>query len=1164
MNQNPQKKQEQSSDSLYLNQLKFTKKERQTFMNYFINHFRVVILVIISVFVWGIFSFLQLPLESNPEVEIPFGIVTVSLPGASPSDVEELIIKEIEDEIVNIEGVKTVSSSALNSFASITVEFQANEDLDDAIRRLRDTVDSASGGLPDQANDPIVSEVSFSSSPIWTMVITGPYDNFTLREYAELVQDELLKLPGTSEVLISGGDREEIRISINPNKLTTYGVTTDQVLNAIRSNDVNLPLGTVDISNFEYSLSIENDYQNVQDIRRLPIKSTEDQIIRVQDVASVVERATENQVINRFSVEGNPPENAITINLVKKTGASIIDLIDSGKAAIEELKQSELPSNIKIETTLDEADFIRDDYFGLRRDALITIALVTIVLFLFVGLKEALVAGLSIPIVFAATFGLMYAAGLTINFLSLFSLILALGLLVDDAIVVVQATKQYLRTGRFTPEQAVLLVFRDFKFLILTTSLTTIFAFVPLLLATGIIGEFIKSIPLTVTMTLISSTLTAIFINHPMAAFFERTRFTLGYFKTIVGLFILAFLIVLISALSSPGLIPLIALFILGFIIFSLLFWYRKSLKDKLLNNEQLMLEETASNAKIKARIRQKYLSPESQKSAWSKWTQGVVKLDNILPYYEKVLRKILNSRFVTAFVLIFTSLIFAGALYLPASGILKSEFIPPADYEIMFVNIEGPPGMILQETEKVVTEVEEVLLDEPNIKTYSVVIGSSGVNLSDGTGGGGSSNAGQTNRAQFSINLYPESERPNPIKSYNYAPQLRNKLADIDGAEIEVVEISGGPPTGADFSVSFLGDDLLELERIANNFKAKISEIEGTVNENISLTLTPGEFTFKLKPEQLQIHGITAQQVASTLRTAISSSEITSLLRNEDEIDIVAEFSDQSINSVDALRNLKLINNLGQPITIGDVADIEIGSSIQTIRRQDERRVITLSAGVESPTLPGEVYQEFQSMLDENPLPEGYEVSVGGQQESNQESILSILRAMIVAFILIVSTMVIQFNSFRRAVLVLATIPLAMTGVFYGLTIAGFTLSFPALIGILALFGIVVKNAIILIEKIRQNEKVGIKFQESIIDASKSRLEAIFLTSASTIIGMIPITLNNETWEGLGASLVFGLSSSTLLTLLVIPTLYNLLFKKSDAKEQKIRKLKEKALKRA
>lgn len=1155
----------ETADSLYLKQLVYTKKAGKTFLNFFIQNFKVIVLLIIAIIVWGVFSFTMLPLESNPEVKIPYGVVTVALPGASPADVEDLVVRKIEAKVVNINGVKQIRSSALNSFAMVNVEFRAEEDLKDALRRLRDAVSNLKTDLPTDASDPVVTEVSFSNSPVWTLVVTGPYDNFTLRRYAEKVQDELKKLPGASDVTVSGGDVYEMKIIYDPQKLQSYNLSADQVNGVIKANNLSLPLGTINISNFEYSLRTEGKFLNASTLRQLPISSgTNNQIIRLEDVAVVAEMARKKDVYNTFSIKGENPENAVTLNVIKKTGSSIIDLIDGGKEKITEAKKSWLPSNVNVETTLDLSQIIRRDFDQLEHDGVLTILLVTLVLFLFVGLKEAFVAGLAVPLVFCTTFGLMLLTGITLNFLSVFSLILSLGLLVDDAIVVVQATKQYLKTGKFTPEEAVLLVFKDYKILLATTTLTTIWAFVPLLMASGIIGQFIRSIPITVGVTLAASFVIAIIVNHPMAIILERFRVTRGLFKGVLALDILL-LVALIFALAngSLGLIGgVILILVFGAILFALIFWYRSSLKTKLLENEDLILQELADPAKIRRKIHHHYLAEESEKSWFDRAIGGVVKMENLLPHYGRILGSILENRARTFLVLGIVALAFIGSLILPITGILRSEFIPPSDSEYLYINIQGAPGLVTEKTREVTAQVEQVLFTEKSILSFSEVVGSGGVNVSTGTGGT-SAGGGQGNKAQFAINFYPYKIRPaseatgRVEKSYDVAKRLREKIKPIKGAKIEIVEVAGGPPSGADIEGQIMGDDLKVLEQQANRFKDLLASIPGAINAKTSLTLSPGEFTLKLDPLQMQLHGTSAAQVALTLRNAISGTEITKILRSGDEISVRAEFDENKIKTIDQLKSLNLLNARGQIFQLGDVAEIQLGSALTAISRVDQKRVVTVSAGVEKPHLPAEVLVKYQDLIAKNPLPSGYEIKFGGQNETNAESVYSILRAMLVAMMLIIGTLVIQFNSFRKAVLVLATIPLAMTGVFYGLTVFGFTLSFPGLIGILALFGVVVKNAVILVDKINLNLRVGIGFVDSIVDASKSRLEAIFLTSICTIIGMIPITLANETWQGLGASLIFGLSTSTFLTLFIIPILFSLFMKKDYEKQRRLAELK-------
>ena len=1157
--------QENNSDSLYLQQLQFKKEDEKTWLNFFIKNFRVTVLIIIGLLVWGGISLQSLPLESTPEVTIPVGIVSVGLPGASPSDIEELIVRKIESRVGNLSGVKQITSTSSHSFGVISVEFRAEEDIKDSIRRLRDSVESVKAELPIDATDPQVSEVSFSDSPVWTFVISGPYDGFTLRKFAETVQNEIEKLPETKEVTINGGDTTELRVFFDPNKLESHNLTIDQVNGAIRANNITIPLGTVEVSNFEYNIRVNEKFTNALDLSQIPITIENDRVIRLEDVASVQEIAKKRNIENLFSVNGDAPYEAVTLNVIKKTGTSIITLIDSGKEKIENLKKSEFPQDLNIETTLDQSTTIRRDVNQLLHDGILTVLLVFIILFLFVGLKEAFVAGLAVPLVFCATFGIMLLTGISLNFLSIFSLILSLGLLVDDAIVVVQATKQYLKTGKFTPEEAVLLVFHDYKVLLTTTTLTTIWAFIPLLLATGIIGQFIRSIPITVSVTLAASYAIAIIINHPMAIILERFRLVRIHFKVITLLSSLALIgsVVLLALEKISQTQGIIIIGVCGYIFISLISAYRKRLKVQLQRNEDLLLIELADPQKIKEKIRHHYGDGNQERSFWSRIINGVIKLESFLNGYGSLLKRILSSRAKSWILLIFSGIAFFISIIFPATGMLKSEFISADDAEYMYINIEGPQGLVLDKTKIVAEEVQNILLKEEAIKNFSFVVGASGVNLDTGASNPGSGNGGQSNRSQFALNLFPKKERPiskasgKIEKSYEFAQRLRKLIAPIQGAKINVVEVSGGPPSGADFEAKILGTDLITLENTVNDLKEILSKIPGTVNIQTSIKLSPGEFTLELNTEEMQLKGVNAAQLATTLRAALTGTEITKILRDDKEITVRTELDESEKLDISRIESLILSNGRGENFRLGEVASVRLDPAITSISRIDQKRAVVLSAGVEKPRLPAEVLKEFQELIQKNPLPEGYEIIYGGQNDTNTESILSILRAMILAMILIVGTLVIQFNSFRKSILVLATIPLALTGVFLGLTIFGFTLSFPSLIGILALFGIVVKNAVILVDKVNLNLKVGIPFIDAIVDASKSRLEAILLTSICTIVGMIPLTVSNPTWQGLGLALIFGLITSTFLTLFIIPVLFNILIRKSNMREERLRALK-------
>lgn len=1123
---NMQKK-NQTTDSSYLDKLEFTPELRKTWLNFFVSNFRVVVLLIILISGWGMYSFSQLPRESNPEVKIAMAVISASYPGVSPSDMEELVTKKIETDISGVSGIKKITSTSANSFSTVIVEFDADQDLDNSVRKLRDKLPSIRNSIPADANDPEVREISFDDTPIVTFALTGPYDGFTLRTYAEKIQDELEKIPGIREVHISGGDQSEFEVAYDPQKLTLYNISVDQANQSIAATNRAIPAGNFKGNEFNYPVRTDGRFYDAETLGNIPILHTEQgAIVFLKDIASVQEKAIEKTIYSRFSLNGQPSQNAVTLEVVKRTGGSIIDAVDSAHEKINELLKT-FPAGITYDDTLDFADQIRNDFDQLTHDFLYTLILVVGILFLIVGLKEAFVAGMAIPLVFFVTFGVMQATGTSLNFLSIFALLLSLGLLVDDAIVVVSATKQYMKTGKYTPEEAVLLVLNDFKVVLASTTLATVWAFLPLLLASGIIGQFIKSIPITVSVTLVSSLLIALMINHPLAAVLERIRLTKKFF-----------LIILLSILAV-GSLAAMQHSVLGYAAASFSFvliawmisWYFSRGKNILEENFLLAEKEWDDDELIK----EKLLSQGDRENATfaSKLIHGIIHFDRVLPTYEKYLRLVTSSRKRRLTTLFATLALFIFAVALPVTGIVKSEFFPPADSDVVFINMRGPTGLNLDQTDKIAAEVEKKLLKVPNIINFSTIIGNPGTNGDLNFGGGDKSNT-----ASITIKLTPQKDRE--IKAYEIAEEIRRVVSDIQGATITVSAPSGGPPSGSAFQAQIIGEDLQTLDKIASDLKPIIDSISGTVNSDISLRDAPAEYTFNLDNARMELYDLNSTIVGSALRTAISGTTVTTVIRENKDVDVIALFDKSKISTLEAIQNLQILNKKNRPVFIKDVAWVKLTPSVESISRIDQKRTVLLTAGVNGTTSSTEVVKEFQDRLAKNySLPEGYAITYGGENEQNNESVLSIIRAMAIAAILIISTLVIQFNSFKKAIIVLVTLPLALIGVFVGMALLSVSLSFPGLIGILALFGIVVKNAIILIDKINLNIKTGIPFHESIIDAGKSRLEAIFITSIVTIAGIIPITLSNETWTALGSAVIFGLSISSFFTLFIIPTLY-------------------------
>ncbi|MFA5022604.1 MAG: efflux RND transporter permease subunit, partial [Patescibacteria group bacterium] len=551
----------------------------------------------------------------------------------------------------------------------------------------------------------------------------------------------------------------------------------------------------------------------------------------------------------------------------------------------------------------------------------------------------------------------------------------------------------------------------------------------------------------------------------------------------------------------------------------------------------ELVKREWQDDELIKKKLREQ--GSHDDENTFSRIIHGVIHFNRVLPIYEKYLRQILATKKTRMKTLVAVGVLFVIAIMLPITGIIKTEFFSASDFDSLYINIEAPTGLKLDETSKIVNQVETRLLQYKEISNFSTLVGVGSAQSIAGSFGNPSNVA--------SITLKLKDKKDRQIKSYDLAEKIRKDLKDIQEATITIQSPSAGPPSGSAFEARIAGDDLQKLDQIAHDLKPTLASIKGVADINISLKESPADYTFTLDPAKLELYNLNAYYVGSMLRMAISGNEVTSIIREGDEIKVIARFDKEKIPNLEAVQNLQILNTKKQPVFIKDVAKIELKPSVDTITRINQKRVVLLSASVTGKTSANTVLAEFQSKIKKYKLPTGYQIIYGGENEQNTESVMSILRAMILAGLLIVSTLVIQFNSFKKAIIILITIPLGLIGVFFGLAITGINLSFPGLIGILALFGIVVKNAIILVDKINLNLRNGIEFEEANVDAGKSRLEAIFITSICTIFGIIPITLSNETWKALGTTIIFGLMLSSFLTLFVLPTLFMTLVRKDE-----------------
>ncbi len=1093
------------SEQSFLSKLRFDPKlENSAIASYLFNP-RLAILAVLLTIIIGTYSFLNLPRVLNPEINIPIVIVNTILPGAGPKDIESLITIPLEDSVDNLARISKISSTSRDSVSTITLEFESGVDAEKARSDVQAAVDAV-GDLPEDAIDPNVIKLDFTNAPVWTFALSGDTDTGSLMRYTKILQERIQTLPSVDRVEISGFQEEEIQIILNQTALSSYKVNIFQLSQGIQNTLKSFPAGNVKSSQSNFSLSLDPSVTSLEKLRLLPV-SLNNTIVPLGDLAEISIRTKPGQTPSLLTHDKKTTP-AVVFNIFKTSTANIDESVEEVKKLFEtenQLKQGEF----KIFSIIDSAEEITNQFKELQKDFLITVGLVFIVLFIFLGIRQAIIASLAIPLTFLISVSVMYFTGIDLSFISLFSLLLALGLLVDDTIVVASAITAYYRTSKFTPIQAGLLVWRDFLIAIFTTTVTTVWAFLPLLLATGIIGEFIKPIPIVVSSTLMASFIVAMFITLPFVIMFLQREVAprVKILGKILGISLIGFILYSLLPKGNLFLAELLALLLVVFITFTV--------KDLL-------------KAHLDRFIKDK-LPRKNTRNIQAYLDEGVIHFGIISDRYHSLIESILSSaskrRLTVAMVLIFSLFSF---ILLPL-GFVKNEFFPRSDQKYLYLSLSLPSGtnqdQAISESEKIVSKIEQ--MDEFEFVTTEIGQGISQMS-------GGSQEGQGANIVLFSL-LLKDGE-----SSIEMSEILRSQFKTYTAGTLSVVEVSGGPPAGSDLQITLFGNDLPTLSVYADKLQANLETKSGVINVNKSIKEGTSKVTFVPNLALIAEKAITLDQIGFWLRTyatgfSVDSVTFSELDDEEKDITIRVGKDSQSIESIGAIQ---------VPTSQGNTPLAGLGTFVlennpTLITREDGKRSIAITAGVRPGFSISTLNSELETFANSLKLPSGYSWKTGGVNEENQNSVNSILAAMLLSFLLIIITMVLQFGSFRRALIVMLVIPLSISGVFIVFALTGTPLSFPALIGVLALFGIVVKNAILVVDKIIQNQKAGLSFIPSIADAAASRLEAIALTSVATIMGLIPVTVSDPLWRGLGGAIIAGLTFSGTIMLFFIPVVY-------------------------
>lgn len=1020
-----------------------------SFWFFFLRKRQFSVLLILTLVGLGIYSVFAIPKENFPEIIIPIGIVQTVYPGASASDIEELITNKLENAIENVENLDKITSTSRDDVSIITAEFNASADIDKSIAKLKDAVDAAKGELPRDANDPIVAEVNFANQPIHVISISSDLSPVDFTALGEKLKEEFKNVKGVSDVAISGTRKRELQVVVTPETLSTYSLGISDITGALSAGNVTFPVGTVINGGVEYGVRLEGKLTDVQTIENLPVPSKSGSPVYIRDVATVLDSVDKAVSIARVSVDGTPSESALTISIFKKSSADVTEMSSAVDAKLTELKaKGGLLENSQVLVVFDQGAETRKSLSELIRAGVETVVLVIIVLLLTIGWRESLVAALSIPLSFVIAFIGLYLSGNTINFISLFALILAVGILVDSGIVITEAMHTRIRKYG-DPTKAATEAIREYAWPLIGGTLTTVAVFAPLFFLSGIIGEFISSIPFTIIFVLLASIFVAL------------------------------------------AMVPLIAIYL-------------------------------ASDAPP-SKIEEKQEQYTHQAQAW---------------YRKKLVGFLKNATAQRVFLWsLFLGLIVA--LSLPALGLMNVQFFPPEDVDFVYVEIETAQGTPLRQTDLIVRQVEEILYDKTYIKSFSATAGS-GSSFTGGNSSGGKF-------GNITIALKPERSKT----SAEVSSDLRADFATIKDASIKITEQQNGPPTGAPISLKFTGNDLGELALAAEKAQAILISLPGTRDVEASTKSNATEFVLTIDRAKAALAGVNPGAVGGLLRATVFGSTATTITRNGEDIDIVVRVGavDTSIDlsstpeiTLDTLRNLQISTNKGETILLGSILNDRLAAANAAINHEAKVRLITVSGFVDDTTTTAAALSAFKARTSELALPPGVTIVYAGETEDINQSFTEMGLALVVGLLLMLAILVLSFNSVRYSLYLLLAVPYSLIGVFFGLTVTGLALSFTSLLGVIALAGVIINHAIILMDSLithKASTTDNETLLEQVATASVSRFRPIVLTTITTVIGMIPLSRISDFWSPLAFSIIFGLSFAMILTLILVPTLY-------------------------
>ncbi len=1103
-----------------------------------------VFLLLIIVIGFGLYSYRSLPKELFPDIYIPTVMVQTFYFGNPPVDIENLITRPIEKELESIRGVKEITSNSLQDVSVIFIEFTTGTDINQALQEVRDGVDKAKSELPnDLLDDPMITDIDFSEFPIININLSGDFSINELKYYAEYLEDEIESVPEISKVEIQGITEREVKINVDPLKLESYELNFGDIESAISSENVSISGGEIRVNGTRRSLRVIGEFDNVKQMENIIIKHENQDVVYLKDVADVIYGFEDAESYARLN-----KENVVTLQVVKKGGENLLNATDKIFKILDQARENEtLPKKLNVTITNDQSDMIKKQLSNLENSIIMGVIFVLLVLYFFLGIRNALFVGLAIPTSMFMSFMILGLMEYRINMIVLFSLILALGMLVDNAIVVVENIYRFVDRG-YTRFEAAKRAVGEIAMPIISSTATTLAAFFPLLFWDSLMGEFMKYLPVTLIIVLTSSLFVALVIIPVVSSTYIRygdqnpPPNKRKNIRVAIAMIVLAVLFYLIGVYAIANLLMAFAL--IG--LLNLVFLYRLS-----------------------------------------KWFQErfLVWLENA---YLTTLKFVLRKRNPQFIILGTFLLLIATIMFYIARG-PKFDLFPTADPDYINIIAELPIGTDIDVTNEVMKNIEGDVYDiigkdTTILKSLVTIVGNGAVGENEGFSG----KSGGPNRGLITVSFI-DYEYRNGISTAKFLKSFNKGLVNkYPGVDVSVERQSNGPPTGKPINLEISGKNFDKLLELTDTIRAYInaSHVEGIEGLKIDLDVGKPEIIVKIDRDKARMFGLSTYQIASTLRTSIFGKEISDYKIGEDEYPIQLRLQDKYRYDLGSLMNQDITfrsQTSGKiiQVPISAVASIEYSTTYGSVLRKDLNRVITIWSNVVEGYNATEINNQLRELMKQFEMPPGYKYEFTGEQQEQQESMEFLVRAMLIALALILMILVSQFNSVVKPGIILFSVLLSTIGVFGGL--GTFKMDFIVImtgIGIVSLAGVVVNNAIVLIDyinllKLRKRKEMGMEETanlplkesvECIVEAGKTRLRPVLLTAITTILGLIPLAsglnFNFETllsdfdpqiyfggtnaafWGPMSWTIIFGLTFATVLTLLIVPAMYHVLYK--------------------